>query len=255
MRRHSKKMVLTMGVVIASVALVSGFGTVPGSVQAGHLGGEKLLTFRCTYESANGGDAFASMQEDLAAVTDDGVIDQGGCIVSGTGHDLCYTVLARDQGDIGDSLGDLTLDFMADGMSLPADEAQQQNASLSCNLREIDFGALPDQVRISVTVIDDYWEGQYISGVLCSESTDDDLTACETDQLSTPEEQHVLCNNQLDQVGPFDLTTTNHLVVFLDGPANVVASGCGNESINPLGATTGGLATPGYGVIFTFYEA
>lgn len=257
MQRHDKRMVLTMGAVIASVALVSGLGTVPGDVQASHVAGHQdpILRLRCTYDVGNGGDVFASMQEDLNGVSDDSpgsYIDQGGCIINPAGLGQCYTTVTRATGGIGDAMGDLTLDFMADGMTVSTADAQEENATLDCNVREIDFGSLPDTVSIRVLVQDDFWE-TYVDGVLCTDSTDDDQIACEEAQLGSPEINEPFCDGQLSEAtNTVDLTSTDHIVVFLDGPANEGINGCNNG--NPTGAVTGGVVVPGYGVIIEFYE-
>lgn len=249
MTRDDKRMLLTMGAVAVATTMVVGFGAVSDTVSATHPGDLRLL---CTYEVGHGGDAFASMQEDrTGSFADDPgpYIDQGGCIVSTTGLDMCYVTLARATGGIGDAMGDLTMDFMADGMSLPAKEAQEVNSTLSCAIREVDFSAYS---QVQVTVSDDFWGGPNwadISGVLCTDSTDDDSIACEESQLGTPEVRERFCDNTTPRVD-FDASTTDHVVVFLDGPAN--APLCSNG--NPTGATTGGLVEPGYGVIFDFFE-
>lgn len=243
MKRHDKRMLLTMGAVIAAVGLISGLTSLPHQARASHDDADWVV--QCYYEAGNGGDLMATIKNDQGSdgtgTTSDGFVDQGGCIINFQDTDACTTAVMRDGG-LGIGLGELTLGSMALAMELPEDDAQSVNATTQCDLRDAPSRLFNKKVEVGVSMLDDVYEWQ-VSGVLCTDEDGDNI-ACETGEI---EEVHSGC---IEPRTTIDTSSVDHLVLFLNGPVNSRDNACSSE--NPVGATTGWLS-PSYGVNFHFY--
>lgn len=243
MRRHDKRMLVTMGAVIASVALVSGVVQVPMNAQAA----ETSADFRvdCDYEAGNGGDLMATMKDDqVTGLTNDGIVDQGGCIINNDDRDDCVTPVMRDGG-LGIGLGSLTLGSIAGALELDAVDAQNTNPDVECDVRETSGNIQNKEVDVQVIINDDAW-GTAISGLLCTDEDGDNI-ACETGEHAVT---RTGCDGNLKT--RINMNGVDHLVLFLNGPANSIQVAC-SES-NPVGGTMGGYLDPAIsGVEFHFF--
>lgn len=248
--RTGKRIAVTMVAAVAAVALVSGVGNLPQSVEA--------LTHRtvveCNYEAANSGDLVATVVNDQSGLSLDGYIDQGGCIFTSTNDDLnspCVLPVTR-EGGLGVGLGTLTLDGIADGLMLDSGDALATNASTQCDLRP-----LPDHtgnVKVEVSIWDDVYAGQ-TTGFLCADENDDNI--CGTDEPGD-----WICNVD-DPAATREVTFSSfgsiaHLVLFINGPENSGDHGlgdpCDSDDQNPIGGTMAGYLDPAGQVIFEFTE-
>lgn len=250
-RRNTKRLMVTMGALVATILLMS--AVAPGLDRASAAeGASPEVTLLCTYEAANGGDIFASQKPDPKGSAVDGVIDQGGCVLNAQNHGECVTTLARSAAVVGvadqDLWQDVPLDDIANQMTLGAEACE---GIVEPDLRVLPASVASSVVDIRVYVNDDAF-GYDVSGAVCTDGPDDDHIACES---VIEEERHgVFCNGG-GAMSDVDLTAADHVVVFLDGPANAEATYCADS---PIGGTSGGIyedpAPPeNHGILIEFW--
>lgn len=217
-------------------------GNFPGLAQA-----SQEVSSVCTYE-ADQGDLQATTKKDQGGFTADGHVDLGGCIWNEPDHGECVTTLVRQDG-LGVGLGDLTLENIATPQTISTSDAQNTNSSVDCDLREMPISS--GEVEITVSIDDDFWAPEQISGWLCTDSSDDDHIACES--LTTEGEQRWdFCRTGFT-TPKFDISDTNHVVVFVNGVANAAGlSDCGTDDSNPIGGLSGGIDDQNAGIVLEF---
>lgn len=225
---------VTMSALVATILLMSAVAPGLDGARAAE-GASPEVTLLCTYEAANGGDLFASQKPDPKGSAVDGVIDQGGCVLNAPGHGECVTTLARSAAVVGvadrDLWQDVPLDDIANQMTL---EAEACEGIVESDLRVLPASVASSVVDIDVIVNDDAF-GYDVSGAVCTDGPDEDHIACES---VIEEERHSVFCNGGGRMLDVNLAVVDHLVVFLDGPANAEATDCGDS---PIGGTSGGI--------------
>lgn len=255
MTRKSKRMLWTMGAVIASVALVSGVVPLTDTAQANQTQeNDGIVIERCSYEAGTHGDLVATIMNDqgLNGNGDDWIedahwIDDGGCIFVSKGLDADKAIYsATRSGGLSTDLGDLTLQFIAKDLSTGS---EQPTKEVNKTLRRlpidelIDEGGDPTNVTISVDLIDDVWGAGIVGGAVCTDA-DGDGMACGANEF-----HKTFCGSSGELKGTVDLTAVEALIVFTNGPVNQAAECDGAAA---PAAAMGGIIDPAAGMFVTF---
>lgn len=254
-QRNGKRMLLTMGAVIASVGLVVGYGPFTGiSPPASATHPENM---HCTYEAGESGDISATITNDQGAGAADGLIDDGGCIfVMPDINDNACTLTILRAGPLLGTLTNTEMNNIGDGMSVDMMELEEQaepgEELPDCDLRELPVTS--GRVEITVSIVDDVYGSGAVGGAICTEAANDDYdhVACDEGLLTGGEINEEFCNG-----GPFTVTVeeiseVDAIVVYTNGPKNQ-ADHC--DLLLAQTATTGGILDPAGGVYISFEHA
>lgn len=243
----------TIGALIATVALVSGLSPISNLAPSAAASSSGTATFHCTYEGGGAGDLIATIANDQVGQTQDGYVDQGGCLwVSSNLQDsICAQSVTRKDGT-GAGLGELTLDAISDEIQISTTDAQNQNASTACQLRELPTFS-SDTVQVTAEIIDDVY-GREMSGAMCGD-TDDDNVACEN--LEPHRDEFCTRSGTVGKTIQIDdYSKVDHFAIFVNGPANSGSgsekTSCGGDDDNPIGGTSGGIFNPSAGIYVEF---